>query len=259
MEQKITDTSVATATKKRYALLDELRGVLVVCMIVYHWLLSLYDIFGWQWAGVLFDTFTYVEAFFAGAFVLLSGFMCGLSRSNLRRGAICFGLALLVTLGTMFAAPYLGQIEIFFGILHLLGFSMLFCGAFHFLLKRINPWVGFIGNAILFFVTYGIPVHQTDLIGIRNLIPAAWNEIPWLFPIGITTDSFYSADYFPIVPWMFLFLCGYYLYRFHFVERLERFFLPSRIPPLSFLGRHALVIYIVHQPLIYLITMPFVG
>lgn len=259
MEEKITDISVKPKAKTRYALLDELRGFLVVCMIVYHWLLSLYDIFGWQWAGFLFDAFTYVEAFFAGAFILLSGFMCGLSRSNLRRGAICFSLALLVTLGTVLAAPYLGRIEIFFGILHLLGFSMLFCGAFNFILKRINPWIGLIVNGILFFVTYGIPVHQTDLIGARSLIPTAWSVIPWLFPLGITTDSFYSADYFPIIPWMFLFLCGYYLYRFHFVERLEKVFKPSRIPPLSFLGRHALVIYIVHQPLIYLITLPFVG
>lgn len=259
MEQQVSKSQALPTTKIRYALLDELRGTLVVCMIVYHWLLSLYDIFGWEWAGFLFDIFTYVEAFFAGAFVLLSGLMCGFSRSNLRRGSICFGLALAVTAGTMLAAPYLGQIEIFFGILHLLGFSMLFCGVFDFALKRVNRWVGFFGSAILFALLYGLPPHQTDWIGVRELIPAAWHEIPWLFPLGIATDSFYSADYFPIIPWFFLFLSGYYLYRFHLVERLEQVFAPRRIPPLAFLGRHALIIYIVHQPLIYLITMPFMG
>lgn len=244
--------------KRRYALLDELRGFLVLCMVVYHWLLSLYDIFGWGIAGELFDFFTHVEAFFAGLFVLLSGLMCGFSRSNLRRGIICFSIALAVTAVTVIAAPWIGRIEIYFGILHLLGFSMIFCGAFDFLLKKVNRWVGVILNAILFFVLYGLPSHQTDLIGVRQLVPESLNEIPWLFPLGITTNSFSSADYFPLIPWMFLFLCGYYLYRFKIVQRHEGFFAPKRIVPLAFLGRHALIIYIIHQPLIYILTFPFI-
>lgn len=244
--------------KRRYALLDELRGFLVLCMVVYHWLLSLYDIFGWGIAGELFDFFTHVEALFAGLFVLLSGLMCGFSRSNLRRGAFCFAIALAVTAVTVIAAPWLGRIEIYFGILHLLGFSMLFCAAFDFLLKRVNRWVGVILNAILFFVLYGLPPHQTDLIGVRQLVPETLSGIWWLFPIGITTDSFYSADYFPLIPWMFLFLCGYYLYRFQIVQKHEKIFAPKRIPPLAFLGRHALIIYIIHQPLIYVLSFPFI-
>ncbi len=245
--------------KKRYALLDELRGFLVLCMIVYHWLLSLYDIFGWEIAGALFDFFTHVESFFAGLFVLLSGMMCGFSRSNIRRGALCFGIALGVTGVTVLAAPYLGRIEIYFGILHLLGFSMLFCGIFHFLLKRIPAPIGLCVNALLFAFLYGIPTHQTDWCGVRALIPTTLYEKEWLFPLGIPSDSFYSADYFPLIPWLFLFLCGYYLYRFHPVERWEKFFLPPRIRPLDFFGRHALLCYIIHQPLIYVIAYPFMG
>lgn len=244
--------------KTRYALLDEFRGFLVLCMIIYHWLLSLYDIFGWELAGNLFDFFTNVEAVFAGMFVLLSGVMCGFSRSNIRRGSICFVIAALVTVGTVVGSKWFGRIEIYFGILHLLGFSMLFCGLFNFVLRRINKWVGLILNAVLFFVFYGLPPHQTDLIGIKGIVPAAWHNITWLFPFGITTDSFYSADYFPLIPWLFLFICGYYLYRFNIIQKNEKLFAPKRIKPLGFLGRHALIIYIVHQPLIYVLTYPFI-
>ncbi len=243
--------------KKRYALLDEVRGFLVLCMVVYHGLLSLYQIFSWDVADELFGFFTPVEPYFAGAFILLSGMMCGFSRSNIKRGAACFLIALCVTTITVIGSKWLGRIDIYFGILHLLGFSMLFCGIFNFALKRINKWVGLIGSALLYVVFHGVPVGYTDFVGIHDVIPASFNQIKWIFPFGITSSGFHSADYFPIIPWFFLFLCGYYLYRFHFVEKHKKVFEPVRIPPLGFLGRHALLIYVVHQPFIYLICMPF--
>lgn len=249
--------SPALNEKKRYALLDELRGFMVLCMVVYHWLLSLYDIFSLETAGALFDFFTPVEPFFAGGFVLLSGLMCGFSRSNIRRGGLLCLIALGVTGVTVLSAPYVGQIQIYFGILHLLGVSMLFCGLLDPLLRRVNRWVGLLLNLLLFFLFYGLFDPGADLIGINTLLPAAWKQNPWLFPIGITTPDFFSADYFPILPWIFMFLCGYYLYRFHLVERHEAIFYPRRIPALAFLGRHALIVYLVHQPLIYLVCLPF--
>lgn len=254
---KIETPKLDEQKKVRYVLLDELRGFLVVCMVVYHGLLSLYQIFGWETADKLFDFFTPAEPYFAGAFVLLSGVMCGYSRSNIKRGAICFLIALGVSTVTIIGSNWLGRIGIYFGILHLLGFSMLFCGIFDFALKRINKWVGIILSAALYIVFHGVPISYTDFVGIQGIIPDAFYKVDWLFPFGIIGSGFYSADYFPIFPWFFLFLCGYFLYKFQFAQRFEKVFKPSRIPPLSFLGRHALLIYVVHQPIIYLICMPF--
>ncbi len=245
-------------TKKRYALLDELRGFMVLCMVVYHGLLSLYQIFGWSAADELFDFFTPVEPIFAGGFILLSGLMCGFSRSNIKRGLLCFSFAIIVSVVTIVGSKMgLGNIAIYFGILHLLGFSMLFCGVFNFILKRINKWVGLLGSGLLFFIFFGIPKGYTDLVGIKDIIPRNLYNSEFLFPFGITSNSFSSADYFPIIPWLFLFIAGYYLYKIHLVEKFSRLFEPKRIVPLGFLGRHALLIYIIHQPIIYLVCMPF--
>lgn len=256
--QELSNNLNQKPQKVRYAMLDELRGFLVLCMVVYHGLLSLYQIFGWQAADALFDFFTPVEPYFAGAFIVLSGTMCGFSRSNTKRGALCLAFAVCVSVVTIIGSKMgLGRIDIYFGILHLLGFSMLFCGVFNFALKKVNRWVGIILAVALFIITYGIPRGYTDFVDLSGIIPFRWYSNGALFPFGFTKETFFSADYFPILPWFFLFLAGYYFYRFHIIEKFSKITKPSRIPPLAFLGRHALIIYVVHQPLIYLICMPF--
>ena len=244
--------------KIRYALLDELRGFLVLCMVVYHGLLSVYSLLGIKTADTLFDFFTPAVPFFAGAFITLSGMMCGFSHSNLLRGAKCFAVAIIITVVTVLGSEFMGDIAIRFGILHLLGFSMMFCGVFDFALKRVNKWVGLIAAAVLFIVFYGVPNDYPDFVGIRNIIPTEWYFNRELYPLGITAPGFFSADYFPIFPWLFLFLVGYFLFKFGFVQKYSKVFEPKRIKPLGFLGRHAFLIYVVHQPVIYLLCAPFI-
>ena len=253
-----TQTILPEETKKiRYALLDELRGFLVLCMVVYHGLLSVYSLLGIKTADTLFEFFTPAVPFFAGAFIALSGMMCGFSHSNLLRGIKCFAIAIAITIVTEIASKFMGDIAIRFGILHLLGFSMIFCGIFSFALKKVNKWVGLIVAIALFIVFYGVPNDYPDFVGIRNIIPPEWYFKNFLYPFGITAPSFYSADYFPLFPWMFLFFAGFFLFKFGFVQKFEKIFKPKRIKPLGFLGRHALLIYVVHQPIIYLLCAPF--
>ncbi len=242
--------------KIRYALLDELRGFMVLCMVFYHWFLSVYMMFGFDFADKLFVFFTPVEPVFAGGFILLSGMMCGFSRSNLKRGVALALISAAMTGVTLWLSSYVGDVQILFGILHLLSFSMIFCGLFNFILKRINRWVGLLVSLSLFILTYGFD-WGGDILGLSNLLPQSIMNSEYLFPFGIIQPGFYSADYFSIIPWFFLFLAGYYLFKFHLIERFEKIFLPSRIKPLAFLGRHALIIYILHQPLIYIICLPF--
>lgn len=243
--------------KIRYALLDELRGFLVLCMIFYHGFLSVYDVLGLEAANFLFEFFTPVEPIFAGTFILLSGMMCGFSHSNIIRGIKCFAIAVAITIVTFIASEFLGDITIRFGILHLLGFSMFFCGIFNFAFKRTNKWVGLIIALLLFVAFHGVPNDYTDFVGIKNIIPEYFYSYENLYPFGITAPTFYSADYFPIFPWLFLFVAGYFLYKFNIPQKYGRIFEPKRIKLLGFLGRHALLIYVVHQPLIYLICTPF--
>ena len=183
--------------------------------------------------------------------------MCGFSHSNLLRGIKCLGIAIIITVVTVFGSSFMGDIAIRFGILHLLGSAMIFCGIFDFALKRVNKWVGLIAAASLFIIFYGVPNDYPDFVGIRNIIPAEWYFNKNLYPLGITAPDFYSADYFPLFPWLLLFITGYFLFKFGFVQKHSEIFEPKRIKPLGFLGRHALVIYVLHQPIIYLLCAPF--
>ena len=63
-----------------------------------------------------------MQPLFAGVFVFVSGMVCNISRSNLRRGLKTFALGMALTLGTLLAMP--DQL-IAFGILHFMGAAML--------------------------------------------------------------------------------------------------------------------------------------
>lgn len=67
--------------------------------------------------------------------------------------------------------------------------------------------------------------------------------------LGFMPKSFFSTDYFPLLPWLFLFWAGYFLHHLLGRERLA----PLRrsvCPPLGWMGRHSLVLYLLHQPVI---------
>ena len=59
-------------------------------------------------------------------------------------------------------------------------------------------------------------------------------------------------DYFPILPWIFLFIAGYFLNRILKARGWdEKFFARGNVPVLNWLGRHTLPIYLIHQPVLY--------
>lgn len=64
--------------------------------------------------------------------------------------------------------------------------------------------------------------------------------------LGFPPLGFRSNDWFPLLPWLFLFWTGYFLYPLHPVETPRQ-----ELPLFTFLGRHSLVTYLIHQPLIY--------
>ena len=72
--------------------------------------------------------------------------------------------------------------------------------------------------------------------------------------LGFPGPGFYSTDYFSLIPWLFLFWAGFYLYKVVGRPRME----PLRrsiCPPLGWIGRHSLVIYMLHQPVLYGLLM----
>lgn len=136
-----------------------------------------------------------------------------------------------------------------FGVLTLLGSSMLLTAALDPLLRRVPPAVGVAVSALLFWGTYPTMNGFWNLPGGRLALPQAlYASYPTAY-LGFMPKSFFSTDYFPLLPWLFLFWAGYFLH--HLVGRgrlapLRR----SVCPPLGWMGRHSLVLYLLHQPVI---------
>lgn len=234
---------------KRIYFMDELRGFAVLCMVFYHAFFTLGYLFNQSWGSVLMNFFMPAEPYFAGLFIFISGISSDLSRSNLKRGLKLLGVALAVTLVTVIFVP--NEI-ICFGILHFLAVCMILFGLTKPFFGKIPFWPGFVGCIVLYVLTMGI---SSGTIGFGSSfalhLPASLYATNWLAPLGIYNASFTSSDYFPLFPWIFVFLAGTFFGRFAAAEQFPKFTYRSHVPPLSFMGRHALIIYIVHQPVIY--------
>lgn len=237
-------------SSKRICLLDELRGFAVFCMVFYHAFYTVGMLFGWTWGVQLMSFFSPAEPFFAGLFIFISGICSNLSHSNIDRGAKLFFIAFFVTVVTYFGVGNDNAIR--FGILHMLSVAMMFFGVMAPLLKYIPLWVGFAVNAALFVLTLNVAYGT---IGIPFLfsfaLPVELYKTDFLYPLGFVYTGFRSSDYFPLFPWLFLFLSGTFFGRLASAKKFPKFTYKKHVPFFAFLGRHALIIYLAHQPLIF--------
>lgn len=240
----------ASSSAKRITVIDYLRGAALVYMVFYHTIFDLAFVIPTEWGRAAFAANENIVIFDTSTFILLAGVSCAFSRSNLKRGGRLLAIALLFTLVTAFVFP--GE-AIYFGILHLMSTGMVLYGAFEEHLKKL-PAVPMIGLfAALFVLTYHI---SSGWVGIKGLweaeLPADLLVNNQLYPFGVIKAGFASVDYVPLLPWLFLFLGGAYLgglivkYR----EKLPSFCYANPLPWLGFIGRHTLIVYVLHQPVI---------
>ena len=140
---------------------------------------------------------------------------------------------------------------ILYGVLNLLGLSALLLIPLDKALRKLPPWLGLAGAGLLFFLTRGVPRGYLGFEGLRLWdLPAALYQWDALAVLGFHSPGFSSTDYFPLVPWFFLYLAGYFLWRVLTPHRKVLELLQPGLRPLSFVGRHSLLIYLVHQPLL---------
>ena len=251
----------------RIYLMDELRGFAVFCMVFYHGFYTFAYLFHWAFGEALLRFFMPAEPWFAGLFILISGISSNLSHSNLARGAKLLVIALAVSLVTGLVVP---QERILFGILHFLSVCMLLFGGLEARRKkRGRPappfrWGELAAFAALFALTLRVPSGFAGIPYLLEIPLPAGLYVYWLSPLGFCSPDFFSADYFPLLPWVFIFFAGTVLGRLAAAGKFPRFAYPSRIPFFSWIGRHALVIYVLHQPVIFALSslvqlLPFMG
>lgn len=236
--------------RKRLPLLDCIRGLTLVEMIAYHGLWNLVWLYGvdMPWYRGL-PGYVWQQSI-CWTFLLLSGFCWNLGRHHVKRGLLVFGGGILVTLVTTVVLP---EEQILWGILTCTGSCMLLMIPLDRVFKKIPPVLGVLGSCLLFFLLRNV---NNGLLGFEGIVlgkmPAGLYRNLFTAYLGFPAPSFRSADYFSLIPWFFLFACGYFLYRLTEQKQLTaRLFSRGTLPVLNFLGRHSLLIYLLHQPVLY--------
>ncbi len=231
----------------RLSSLDTLRGILVVNMVIYHIIYNLvymYD-FDMPWFvgswGILWQRLV------SCGFIILAGYCFNLSRSNFKRGLILSIVGLSITAVTYFL--YKERI-IIMGVISFIGLATLITV----LIDKIgispkNNRAGFWFMALCFLLIFDVTNGQIGTGSfVQFTLPSVLYQNTFSAVLGFPPAGFVSYDYFPLLPYYLLFLGGYFLGKVR-----NRYSSGLSIPGISFIGRHSLIIYIVHQPLALII------
>jgi uncharacterized membrane protein len=213
-----------------------MRGVAIVMMVIYHFCFDL------SWLR-LADFDFYADPFWLTARTLILGtflFLVGVSlvlatgsglnlRRYLRRLAVLVAAALLVSAATWWM---FGERFVFFGVLHFIAVASVLGLPF----VRAG-WLN--------------PVLAVALVVLASVYQSAWFDQPGWRWIGLMTHKPLTEDYVPLLPWFGVVLFG--IFAAPAVRNLACR-LSSRqttgLGWLAFAGRHSLLIYLLHQPLL---------
>lgn len=235
----------------RFRAFDVLRGFSVVSMVLFHFCYDLKFIAGkdpsW-FAPPLQDIW---RASISWVFLFVAGCMCSFSRNNLRRAIPYCGVACAIFVVTTIAAV---DTPISFGIMFCIGACTLIVG----LLERAGIRPHSVPAAILFMLCFALTLHVPhEYVGwgsMRMALPTSWYTTPWFSWLGLPGPGFSSGDYYPVIPFLFMYLCGTAM-GWHWKESGYPPFLQRlACPPLEWVGRNALPIYVMHQPILLLIS-----
>ena len=231
----------------RCALLDVIRGFTVINMVLFHAAWDLVYIFGINWPWYHGQGAYIWQQCICWTFIFLSGFCAGMGKHTVRRGLIVFGIGAAITLIT---ALFMPEELIVFGVLTLIGSCMLLIGACKPLLQKVPAPLGLALSAVLFIVTRPVNHKALGLLDhpLLTLPDGLYRNYVTAY-FGFPQPGFFSTDYFSLIPWLFLFSAGFFLYQLAGQKILQVKW--KGIPPLNFIGRHALEIYVLHQPVIY--------
>jgi len=231
--------------EKRFTEIDALRGIAIIMVVIYHLVFDLHffgvldgllPAGGWLIFGRI-AAFLFV--FLAGVSIHLSFERAKIEKKfkfskYLARGAGIFALGMIISFAT-WIYPHDGFI--IFGILHLIGICIVL-GYFFERFYFANLILGATGIAIGFWANY----RFSD-----NFI---------LFIFGFPLDGLWTLDYFPIFPWLGVFLVGMFFGKLMY-PKLRRRISDLKCENqfcrmLSVFGQNTLLIYFVHQPIILL-------
>ncbi len=239
----------------RLNFLDSIRGILILNMLLYHlcWDLAyIYNINIPGFGGIAGHIW---QQCICCGFILLSGICLRLSGSTekrLKNGIKIFLWGLAITFVTRIFAY---DSRIIFGILTFLGSSMLITALASKYLEKIPSLFGAAACFALFFIFKSVN-NGALLYGLIKLPKRLYSGL-FMTYLGFMQPDFFSSDYFSLLPWIFLYLTGYFVSPF--VKKADKNITDIKIPVLNYIGRHSLVFYLAHQPLFQIILTILFG
>lgn len=229
------------APPPRLPLVDMARGMAIVAMVVFHFAfdLSQFGLIatdvanhpGWRlFAGTIGGSFLAL----VGVSLVLAA-RGGLDRAAfLRRLAMVAGGAALVTAATLVVMPHAW---IFFGILHLIAVASV------------------LGLVVLRWPAGLLALAAALAFGLPWLVAHPALDRSWLLFTGLSRAPVTTGDFYPLLPWSGFVLAGMAVARLAVDRGLDRQLAAIRAEGwlarlLGGAGRHSLLIYLVHQPVL---------
>lgn len=233
--------------RERYHLLDALRGFAIYHVIIFHFLYDVYVVYGlnpdWPYQ-------TWVQLWQrngCGLFVLVSGMVFALGRNTFKRGLQLQVLGLIITLVTVFAAP---NEAIYYGILTFFGSAMWLTLVLKGLLQRVPALIGMFSCVVAYVLTKDITSGVARIFGKELFAFPEWLYKDCFAILGFHSNTFYSSDYVPLLPHIFLFWFGMYLFAWLREHSLLNKLTCGNWKIFTVPGTHSLEIYILHQPIL---------
>ena len=233
--------------KERYHLLDALRGFAICHVIIFHFLYDVYVVYGlnpdWPYQ-------TWVQLWQrngCGLFVLVSGMVFTLGRNTFKRGLQLQILGLIITLATyVFASSEV----IYYGILTFFGSAMWLTLLLKVFLQRVPAIFGILASVVCYVLTKDVATGVASFFGRKLFEFPEWLYQDYFAILGFHSNSFYSSDYVPLLPHIFLFWFGMYLFAWLRERNLTHLLTCGNYKIFTWPGTHSLEIYILHQPIL---------
>jgi uncharacterized membrane protein len=208
--------------------IDVMRTAAMLLMVVYH---ILFDLNNFARLEICYykPPLSLIGKLSALIFIFLSGVSSGLSSKPLRRGITVFACGMLVTLVTF---VFFKDSFVVFGILHLLGICMILSAP----MKKASLWL----LALITVLSAAAGWY------FNKLTVEAWI----LLPFGIVYEEFASVDYYPLFPYISVFMAGVIYYRIFYKDKKSIFNLKPKNDIIERLSKRSLIIYLLHQPII---------
>ena len=236
----------------RYDLIDTIRGIAIVSMVIFHCCYDIFMVYGRDPSWYSQPAVHVWQQSICWTFILVSGFVWPWGRSgNVKRGIMLNVWGLVISGVTVLLMP---AQAVWFGILNCIGCAVLLMIALEPVLKRIPAAIGALAAFALFMVFRNAQLGYLEWTGVFRIDLPAWlYDCTVLTPFGFPFPGFRSSDYFPILPWLFLYICGYFLNRIVITIGPLQSVARYGVAPLSAIGRYSIWIYLVHQPVCMLV------